>query len=378
MSRGIEPGGITASRSSARPPATIDATAVTTTAWTTTPAKSVRLRAPIALSTPYRPRRSTVSSAKNSATTTTAMAIVTPMIWLNVERCCSTPGMASTASVMVSDSVASPVAASIAVGDLGDVGVGGRCARRAPGRRRRRAARRGGSPSAPRATSPGRPTAIPARSSSCRRRTRSRSPVSGRVRAGSPCRPRRRRRAVRRRRRPRREPVGRARRRAPARSRTGRSPRGLVVRCPGPGRRAGRRRCRRCSATPGTASTVARVSASIAAAEERRLRRRRSSTMRSPSWARTAPVELRMRPSSRPPRNITSTATSVRMIVAVTKRPGGGPARHARHAGRCGRRGVSRRTGRAALGDARLMGTFSAQRLGPLPPSTLRGVSARD
>ena len=36
------------------------------------------------------------------------------MIWLNVERCCSTPGMASTAWVMVSDSVAPPVAASIA------------------------------------------------------------------------------------------------------------------------------------------------------------------------------------------------------------------------------------------------------------------------
>ena len=114
MSSGIEPGGITASRSRARPPAMTTATAVTTTACTTRPANSVRLRAPIALSTPYRPSRSTVSRAKNRATTTTAMAIVTPMIWLNVERCCSTPGMASTAWVMVSDSVAPPVAASIA------------------------------------------------------------------------------------------------------------------------------------------------------------------------------------------------------------------------------------------------------------------------
>ena len=37
---------------------------------------------------------------------------------------------------------------------------------------------------------------------------------------------------------------------------------------------------------------------------------------------RTAPVEPRIRPSSRPPRNISSMAISVRMTVAVTKRPG--------------------------------------------------------
>ena len=114
MSRGIEPGGIAASSITARPPATTEAIADTTTACVTRPANSVLLRAPIALSTPYNASRSTVSRAKKRATTTTPIATVTPMIWLNVWRCCSTPGIASTASVIVSDSVASSVASSIA------------------------------------------------------------------------------------------------------------------------------------------------------------------------------------------------------------------------------------------------------------------------
>ena len=60
------------------------ATSVTATAWVTSPPKIVDERAPSALKTPYSAVRSTVSRAKNSAITTSAIPIVTPMIWLNV------------------------------------------------------------------------------------------------------------------------------------------------------------------------------------------------------------------------------------------------------------------------------------------------------
>ena len=47
--------------------------------------------------------------------------------------------------------------------------------------------------------------------------------------------------------------------------------------------------------------------------------------MRSARWARRAPVLPAIRPSSRPPRNISSSAMSVRIAVATTKRPGTPP-----------------------------------------------------
>ena len=83
-------------------------------ACATTPPRSVRERAPIAFNMPYNPTRSTVRSAKNNATTTTAMTSVTPMIWLNTERCCFTPPIASDASARETVAVAPPVARSIA------------------------------------------------------------------------------------------------------------------------------------------------------------------------------------------------------------------------------------------------------------------------
>ena len=98
---GIDPGGITRSSSTTRMPATVDAMSVTTTAWTISPPKIVSDFAPSAFSTPYRLSRSTVSSAKNSPITTNATTIVTPMIWLKVPCCSSTPGIALTASSTV-------------------------------------------------------------------------------------------------------------------------------------------------------------------------------------------------------------------------------------------------------------------------------------
>ena len=110
---GMEPAGMTASSSSASAAPMVHAITLTTSAWSTTPANSVRDRAPIALSTPYMAMRSTVSSTKKRATTTTAMITVTPMIWLNVLRCCSTPPIALAAAVVVSVEVAPSVASSM-------------------------------------------------------------------------------------------------------------------------------------------------------------------------------------------------------------------------------------------------------------------------
>ena len=171
-----------------------------------------------------------------------------------------------------------------------------------------------------RATSPGRPTAsLPGVADVVATNpTPSRVSAAGRARISMP--PRRRRLAGRRRRRPRRGPVARARRGRQLVAEQGgrREVARSVARDPGAELHDAEPAA---PATPGTASTVARVSASM------RLRRNVSSavaeyTMTSPCWARTAAVELRIRPSSSPPRNISSTATSVRMHVAVTKRPG--------------------------------------------------------
>ena len=112
---GMRAGRQDAGRAGARTPAPIAAAmSATTAAWATTPPTSVRDRAPIALSMPYNAMRSTVSSAKNSATTTTAITSVTPMIWLNTERCWRTPPIASAASTRETVVVVSPVARSIA------------------------------------------------------------------------------------------------------------------------------------------------------------------------------------------------------------------------------------------------------------------------
>ena len=87
---------------------------MTTTACNRTPAKSVPDRAPMALRTPYSAVRSTVMSAKKSATTMSAITTVTPMIWLKTVRCCDRPGSESIAWAIVSVEVAPPVARSIA------------------------------------------------------------------------------------------------------------------------------------------------------------------------------------------------------------------------------------------------------------------------
>ena len=92
-----------------------EATSVTTSACSSTPANRVPELAPTALSTPYRPVRSTVISAKNSATTTVAITTVIPMIWLKTVRCWDTPGSCSIAWSIVRVEVAPSVAASIAV-----------------------------------------------------------------------------------------------------------------------------------------------------------------------------------------------------------------------------------------------------------------------
>src|SRR5664279_4191194 len=89
---GIEPpGGIAISSAIPATTPIAEAISATTSAWNTTPTNNVQELAPIAFSTPYSPTRSTVMRAKNSATTSTPIETVTPMIWLNVVCCAETP-----------------------------------------------------------------------------------------------------------------------------------------------------------------------------------------------------------------------------------------------------------------------------------------------
>ena len=248
MSSGIEPGGISRVEHAPRAtPAMAEAIRVTTTAWTTSPPKIVRDRAPIALSTPYRPMRSTVSSAKNRATTTTAITTVTPMIWLNVARC----SLDARESRRWSRSTVSVVGASAGRRiDRGGDDVGRRRRRRVTTRACKTPSasrRRVGWPPAPCATCRDRPTVRPGPCTPVSRHAADhRRPGCGPGRRASPCpisTPSALQHVV---------GVGLAGGRwvgdavgCAARSRTGRRSRGRAARCPGPARRAGRRRSRR-------------------------------------------------------------------------------------------------------------------------------------
>ena len=221
------------------------------------------------------------------------------------------------------------------------------CARRAPGPRRRRPARQAGWRSAQRASSAAIPTATPGPGIS----VSSTNPTTGHASTGPAeledrpdldplglsdavgIRPRRRPAAWRAA--PRRELVAEEHDRDEiARAVAGHARAELGAAEPAD---AGRPRAPRRPGRPCAGVIRLRTSDCAGGAEN---------TTRSARWARSAPVLLATSPSSRPPRNISSIAMRVRMIVATMNRPG--RRRSSRSASLIGRPHRTRRRDRSA------------------------------